>query len=635
MCGITGFVTPGKVKPSLNLLRRMTEAIAYRGPDDQGLEIIDNCGLGNRRLAVVDLSSRAHQPMWDKQKRFCLTYNGEVYNFKVLKKQLLKKGYRFFSESDTEVILNLFKEYGPSAFSKMSGMFALAIWDKKKRVLFLARDHFGIKPLYYYFKSGYLVFGSEIKSILISPQVKKELSLQALSSYFSIGFGAIPSPCSIFENIYKLPSASWAVFDGQKLVVKKYWHLEKVKPSVLSFPKASQRLLFLLEQSVKDQMVSDVPLGGFLSGGIDSSTIVALMAKSHPSSIKTFSINFKDPDFDESKYSEKVSQYLGTEHFAQTFTAEKVLKVLPEAMSKLDEPMADASLLPTFLLSKFARQRVTVALSGDGGDELFAGYPTYFAHQAASLFALLPSCWLRAALPLALKIAPVLPVMKHSRNLASSFKIKRFLFGVNQNLGRQYLNFMGPIGLEVKPNIFSESVKEKLGVGDWALGHVEDLLKEVNSYDRQKKLQYLDLKLYLGEDGLTKTDRASSFNSLEVRVPFLTPEIAELAFSLPSSYHLNGLTLKRLLKEAAKDLLPPEIINRPKKGFGVPISQWLKKDLRPLTDRLLAERRLKKQELFNPIFIERLIKEHRSGKESHQMILWPLLVFQLWYDRWL
>lgn len=634
MCGITGVVNSNFRKPQSSILKKMTAAISYRGPDDQGLEIADACALGNRRLAVIDLSSKAHQPMWDSRKRFCLTFNGEIYNFKQLKKELQRKGYQFFSESDTEVILNLYKEYDSACVEKLSGMFAFALWDKQKQLLFLARDHFGIKPLYYYWKDNLFIFASEIKSILIHPRVKKELNLIALSQYFSVGFGTIPSPNSIFRDIYKLPPASFAILKDDKLTVKKYWHLEKTRLCELSFPEASKKLKALLAQSVKDQLVSDVPLGGFLSGGIDSSTLVALMKQYHSFGVKTFSIGFSDPNFDESKYALRVANLLKTNHFTKTFSIREHLNILPEVVKKLDEPLADASILPMFLLCRFARQQVTVALSGDGGDELFAGYPTYFAHQAARLASFFPYDWLKKSAPLALPLADFLPLMEHSQNLPSQFKLKRFIFGLDRNIGRQYLNFLGPIDLEQKSNLFTQPVVKAIGSQDPAVQFIDKLLKEARLFERQKKLQYLDLRAYLAEDCLVKTDRASSFNSLEVRVPFLTPVLAEFAFSLPGNFHFNGFTLKRLLKAAVKDLLPQEIINRPKKGFGVPISQWLNKELKPMTDRLLAEKRLKRQGLFEPIFVQRLIGEHRSKKESHHMVLWGLLMFQLWYDQW-
>ena len=635
MCGITGFVNPNNKRASLTTLQRMNKTIAHRGPDDQGVKIFDNVALGNRRLAIIDLSPAGHMPMTNFKKTAWITYNGEVYNFKILRKKLSEKGYRFKSDSDTEVILNLYDAYGPSCVKKLEGIFAFAIWDKKKQQLFLARDHFGIKPLHYYLKNQLFIFGSEIKAILAHPAVKKSLNLESLSQYFSIGFGAIPSPNTIFNDIYKLPPAHYALYKNGQLMTKKYWQLEKVKPSQLTFNEAKAQLLSLFSESVKNQLVSDVPLGGFLSGGIDSSTVVALMKKHHQQTVKTFSIGFDDPNFDESKHALKVSQTFKTKHFNKNFKIKEVIDLLPKVIKKMDEPLADGSILPTYLLSQFTRQHVTVALSGDGGDELFAGYPTYLAHKVARLANFFPKSFHKTLLPFFVQIGKLVPLMKHSPNISNQFKLKRFILGMDKKLSRQYLNFMGPTRFDQKQQLFSPGVFEKFGNYDPALNYIDKLLNLTKNFEQQKKLQFLDLYTYLSEDCLVKTDRASSFNSLEVRVPLLTPKIAEFAFSLPSSFHLKNFTLKYLFKEAVKDLLPWEIVNRPKKGFGIPVHIWLRKELKPLVKKLLAKKRLKKQGLFNPIFINQLITEHQTRAEDHRMVLWNLIIFQLWWDEWL
>lgn len=634
MCGITGFVAPYNTSASLKTLQKMNQAIAHRGPDDRGEEICDRrVALANRRLAIIDLTSAGHMPMTNRKKTAWITYNGEIYNFQALRQDLKRKGYRFNSQSDTEVILNLYDAYGPACFNKLEGMFALVLWDLKKEQLVLARDHFGIKPLHYCSVNGWFIFGSEIKAILAHPQVKKSLNLEALSQYFSVGFGAIPSPNTIFQDIYKLPPAHYAVWKNGKLTLHRYWDVAQVKPSQPTFEEAKERLLDLLSDSVRRQLVSDVPLGGFLSGGIDSSTIVALMKQHHTETVKTFSIGFSSPDFDESKYAKKAATYLHTDHHHKTFQAKELLDTLPQVVEKLDEPLADGSILPTYLLSQFTRESVTVALSGDGGDELFAGYPTYFAHHAAQILKVIPASIRKSLLGPALAVSRFVPLMSHSPNLSSRYKIKRFLFGMNRDLVKQYLNFMGPTRLDEKERLLGQTVRAELAT-DLAVTHLAKLQKEVAHFELQKQLQYLDLMVYLEEDCLVKTDRASSFNSLEVRVPFLTPKIAEFAFSLPSSYHLSGLTLKHLFKAAVKNLIPEEIVNRPKKGFGIPVHRWLRTDLRPQVAKLLAPKRLRNQGLFDSDFIQRLIGEHQNQKEDHRMILWALLIFQLWYDEW-
>lgn len=630
MCGITGFVNLNGEKPSLTLLKKMTEAIAYRGPDDRGLEISDNCALGNRRLAVVDLSFRGHQPMWDKKRKLCLTFNGEIYNFRQLRKELEKKGYRFISESDTEVILNLFQEEGPSCVRKLRGMFALAIWDAEKKELFLAKDHFGLKPLHYFFNDKVFIFASEIKSILLHSQVKKVINPRALSHYFSLGFGCIASPETIFLNIYKLSPGHYAILRGRKLIIRRYWDLNRIKPKKMPLSEAVAETKRLLERSISSQLVADVSVGVFLSGGIDSSLIASMAQKMIHQPLKTFSIGFKNRQFDESAYASRMAKYLRTEHHYRNFSIKELLATLPKVVEKLDEPLADASILPTYLLSKYTRKYVTVALSGDGGDELFAGYPTYLAHRFAQKFSYLPSSALAIFRQILTNSGPLintLPFFKHSPNLSINFKLNRFFRGINKDPIKQHLNFMGPLVLEEKDCLINHHQEA-------ALSLAKSLVAGVKNRDLQTKLQYLDFKLYLGEDCLVKTDRASSFNSLEVRAPFLDVDLVEFVFSLPADYKLHRLTLKYLLKKVAQGKIPSEIINRPKKGFGIPTHIWLKTQLQPTLKSLLGKKRLEKQGLFNSEFVSRLLKEHFQGAADHRMVLWNLFIFQLWYDQW-
>ncbi|MGI5828464.1 MAG: asparagine synthase (glutamine-hydrolyzing) [Patescibacteria group bacterium] len=633
MCGVTGFVNFNSIKPSKVLLQKMTDVITHRGPDDGGTEVINQCALGNRRLAIIDLSPHGHMPMWDYEHKICITYNGEIYNFNTLKKSLLKKGYRFNSNSDTEVILNLYKEYGSKCVTKLRGMFAFAIWDTQKHELLIARDHFGIKPLHYFLSDSVFVFGSEIKSILLHPEIKKEVNPTALSHYFSLGFGCIASPETIFKGISKLPPAHYAIIKNGKLKIVKYWSITDVKEQNIAFGDAVEKTKSLIENSVKDQLVSDVPLGTFLSGGIDSS-LVSTFAQQHTKhTLKTFSIGFEDKKFDESQYAKQVSQHLKTEHYHKTFSVKNLLNTLPKVIEKLDEPLADASILPTYLLSEFTRENVTVSLSGDGGDELFAGYPTYIAHKFAQPFSILSSGMLKALKNTALhfeNFASLLPAAKHAVNLSTRYKLERFFDGIDKDLAKQYLNYMGPTHL-VQKNFILKQLKNE----DVALNYVHDLLAKIKHWETQKKLQYLDFRLFLAEDCLVKTDRASSFNSLEVRPPFLSLEIAEFVFSLPSSYHFNGLTLKRLLKKVSSNYLPEEIVNRPKKGFGIPTGEWLKADLNLQMKSLLAKSKLKKEGLFNHEHIQVLIAEHEKGIKNHRMVLWNLFMFELWYEQWM
>jgi asparagine synthase (glutamine-hydrolysing) len=630
MCGIAGLVQLNNKKPSEKLVKSMIEAIYHRGPDDGGVEIIGKCGLGNRRLAIIDLSAAGHMPMWEATKEYCITFNGEIYNFNQLKRELVKKGYKFLSNSDTEVIVNLYKEYGERCVSRLRGMFAFAIWDRKKEVLFLARDHFGIKPLHYYINNEIFLFGSEIKSILLHPNIKKEVDTDALSHYFSVGFGAVGSPLTIFKNIYKLPPASYGILEKGKFRTEKYWGLENIRKQEISFEEAVEKTKELVEESVKEELISDVPLGTFLSGGIDSSLVSAFAQRHTKGNIKTFSIGFKDKAYDESEYAKQVADYLGTDHNHKSFDVAELIEVLPRVIEKLDEPLADASILPTYLLTEFTREKVTVALSGDGGDEIFAGYPTYIAHQFAQPFRLLSKEVLSGLKTGAFRgsgLISKLPILKHAGNLSTEYKIERFFDGIDRDLVKQYLQFMGPMNLLEKKKLLRNK-------NDSAYFYARNNWEAVKDWTRQKQLQYLDFKLFLEEDCLVKTDRASSFNSLEVRPPFLNVELTEFVYSLPSSHNFKKLKLKRLLKEVSVDILPSNIINRSKKGFGIPTGEWMRNELKEQLRDLLAINRIRKQGLFDEVFVDKLLTEHIEGKKNHRMVLWNLFIFQLWWDRW-
>ncbi len=631
MCGIAGVVNLNHQKPSLPLLKKMTDSIAHRGPDDSGIEVSGQAGLGNRRLAIIDLSPKGHQPMWSKDKKYLITYNGEIYNYKNLQTLLYKKGYRFKSQSDTEVILYLFQEFGPKSVAMLRGMFAFAIWDSKNLQLFLARDHFGIKPLHYFINESVFIFGSEIKTILLHPGVKKAINSVALSHYFSLGFGCVASPETIYKSIYKLPPGYYAVLKNRQLTLKKYWDLSHIRiNNAVSITETVTQTRQLIERSVTEQLVSDVPLGCFLSGGIDSSLITAYAQKHLSRPIKTFSIGFEDKDYDESEYALKVAKYLKTDHYHHQFKTKDLIDTLPKVVDRLDEPLADASILPTYLLSEFTRKQVTVALSGDGGDEIFAGYPTYLAHRLVQPLRIFSPSVLEILKQVSMSVGfliKLLPVSYHMRNLPIRTKLNKVFSGISRNITAEHLNFMGPLLLKDKNKLLINHQES-------ALPYTQIFIDQVKYWPTQSQLQYLDFMIFLAEDCLVKTDRASSFNSLEVRPPFLNKELVEYVFSLPSSFKVNGLTLKYLLKQVAQDLLPKEIIIRPKKGFGVPVDFWLKNDLKPLMTKLLAKKRLEKQALFKPEFIHEKINQHLINQTDNSMLLWSLIVFQLWWDKW-
>jgi|APSaa5957512622_1039677.scaffolds.fasta_scaffold08642_4 asparagine synthase (glutamine-hydrolysing) len=625
MCGIAGLVDKkiGK-EEAVKLVKMMTRSLKHRGPDDEGVSVVgESTYFGSRRLAVLDLSPLGHMPLKSAQGESWITYNGEVYNYKEIKNDLINKGYKFRSSSDTEVILNSYLENGDKAFLDFEGMFSLAIWSNQSKELVLACDHFGVKPLYYYFKDGVFAFASEIKSLLKHPKIDKEkvIDKQAVSLYFSTGFGAIPAPWSIYKDIKKLPAGHYLKYKNNQIEVKKYWNLNRVERSGMSFEEAVKVAKELIEESVTKQMVADVPVGSFLSGGIDSSLIASLMTKQTNKTVKTFSIGFKDKSFDESSHASLMANFLKTDHSEKTFSEKELLQSIPEVLDQLDEPLADASILPTFLLAKETRKKVTVALSGDGGDELFGGYPTYLAHRFTGLLKLTPK-FIRQGLS---GLANKLPAS--TNNISLDFKLKRALGADLSHPALTQVDFMAPASKEVKTGLFVDKFYP-----------VDDIYKkryeEVKSTDKQIRLQYLDLGYYLGADGLVKTDRASNLNSLEVRVPFLSRKLAELCFSLPGSYHYSGNLSKRLLKAVAKDYLPQEIINRPKKGFGVPMARWLKDDLNSLMHELLSNKEIQNQGLFNHQYVDKLMKDHEAGKQNNRMVLWALMVFEYWMKRW-
>lgn len=625
MCGIAGLVDHHKQGNLIKTVEAMTEAIAHRGPDDYGIELADNgVVLGNRRLAVIDLSPKGHQPMSDETKNYWITYNGEVYNFKKLREKLISFGYKFYSTSDTEVILKLYIHDGVKAFAQLRGMFALAIWDKKRQSLVLARDHFGIKPLYYYIDKNEIVFGSEIKSLLNHPQVNKtkEIDRQALVLYFSTGFGAVPAPYSIFKQIKKLPPATYLIYKNQRVEIKSFWDISQTANSYLEFNEAVEKADALINQSVKDQMVADVTVGSFLSGGIDSSLIATLMVKNTPKRIKTFSIGFSDKSFDESYYAKKMAERLKTKHFQENFSEKDLLQSITHVLGHMDEPLADASILPMNLLAQNTRKKVTVALSGDGGDELFAGYPTYLAHRFLNYYHFIPN-QLRQIMT---KLINQLPAS--DKNVNWEWNLKRLANANLDNPAASHLDFMAPITITEKKNLFSQKIIDN------SQSWFEKIYRRGKDFDQQRRLQHLDLAFFLAEDCLVKSDRISNLHSLEVRVPFLSVELAELVYSLPGKYHYQGLTSKRLLKTVARKYLPKEIIQRKKKGFGVPMSRWLKTDLKVMSHDLLNQSTIKAQGLFNWNYINQLLNEHETGRQNHRMIIWALICFEYWYQKW-
>lgn len=633
MCGIVGFLTfKASDIPDYEILKRMRDILTHRGPDDSGEYIrrLDDQGpfvyFGHRRLSIIDLSG-GHQPLSNEDGTVWVIFNGEIYNFQELKKELEVLGHRFKTRSDTEVIAHAYEEYGEGCFRFFNGMFAIGIWDELRRRVVLARDRLGKKPLYYTLMNGTFLFASELKAIAAYPNFSRELSPLSLMKYLFYEF--IPCPHTIFQDARKLTSASYLIWGENGIEVKGYWspfNLERTGRS-LSESEAERKMLELLRQSVKRRLISDVPLGVFLSGGIDSSAITLLAQEEAPGKVKTFSIGFEDPSFDESRYASLVSQLLGTEHFEQTMTPGNLLDIVPNLPDILDEPMADASILPTYLLSKFTRQYVKVALGGDGGDELFAGYPTYLAHKFARRY----EVFFGNLHPVVLFLGNLLPVSDD--NISFDFKVKKFLSGIGYPDGIRNSVWLGSFSFpDIEKVVSPEILKEFDRIR---------LVEEIRSYeegfpvkDLTTLVQYLDMKLYLQESILVKVDRASMACSLEVRAPFLDHELVEFVMGLPSGLKLKGITSKYILKKAMKNFLPNEVIQRKKKGFGVPVAKWVKGPLKDFLGDFLSAQRIKKEGFLNPEFVTSLLQDHLLNKKDNRKQLWTLLVWELWANRY-
>ena len=627
MCGITGWADLNSHTAPLTggkqLLHSMCERMTHRGPDSEGLFVTSGVALGMRRLAIIDLVT-GEQPVFNEDKSIAVVLNGELYNYREVRADLEKRGHSFRSASDTEILPHLYEEYGDDMMSHINGMFAFALWDSKRRRLLIARDRFGEKPLYWGVFDKTLLFASEPKVLLAHPSVKPSLNLQALRQYLS--FDYIPAPLSIYEGVNKLPAAHKLVVEDGRVTVEPYWQLSyKTVSPVPSEREAAERLQELLADSVRMRLVSDVPLGVLLSGGVDSSSIAALAVRASSEAVKTFSISFAEASFDESTYARAVAKFLGTDHHEERLSANLAANLVSEIGSWMDEPFSDPSLVPTYLLSRFTRKHVTVALGGDGGDELFAGYPMYGGHRVAEIYKHVPSVLRSRLIEPLVRLLPV-----KTKNLSLDYKALRFVNGAKYDTVARHHVWFGS---------FTPEEQQQLLTADALAQTDNDIYRDARSLmllcddtDLIKQMQNLDTQLYLAEDILTKVDRASMAVSLEVRAPFLDHRVAEFAASLPSSYKLRGLKTKYILKRAVKELLPRFVTRRSKKGFGVPVAEWLKVKLRPLARDLLSPERVRRAGVFNPEFVTRLQDEHERGVANHRKLLWTLLMFELWHE---
>jgi asparagine synthase (glutamine-hydrolysing) len=644
MCGIAGFLSPGGTREEAGLtIRRMTDALVHRGPDAGGVWEDTRLGiaLGNRRLAVIDLSPEGHQPMRSASGRYVLVFNGEIYNFGMLRGELERLGHSFRGHSDTEVMLAAFTEWGlEGALERFNGMFAFALWDREERSLHLARDRLGEKPLYYGLSSGVLLFGSELKALRVHPRFKSEISRDALALYLRHSY--IPAPYTIYRGIHKLPPGTWLTIDeaGNASGPVPYWSAKEVAEHGVAYPfegsdgEAADRLDGLLRESVDLRMTADVPLGAFLSGGIDSSVIVALMQAQSNRRVETFSIGFYEGEYSEAEHAKAVARHLGTEHTELYVSPEEAMTVIPGLPTLYDEPFSDSSQIPTYLVSKLARSRVTVSLSGDGGDELFAGYNRYFwgrriwrgagwiprglrTGAAGALVALSPQEWDRVFG----KLSPALPTEVRQRTPGNKLhKLAGAL--ASENPEAMYLNLISH---------WKEPARLVKG-GAEPLTSLRDPQSWAELSASVQRMMYLDMVTYLPDDILVKVDRASMGVSLEGRMPFLDHRVVEFAWTLPLSMKIRDGKGKWLLRRMLDRYIPKELIERPKMGFEVPIGGWLRGPLREWAESLLSEKRLSDEGFFDASTIRQKWSEHLSERHNWQYQLWGVLMFEAWLE---
>ncbi len=621
MCGITGFIGDG----SRETLERMTSTLIHRGPDDEGYFFQSGrVGLGFRRLAIIDLET-GNQPVFNEDRSIAVLLNGEIYNFKSLRAELEKR-HTFRTSGDTEVIPHLYEEVGERVFEKLNGMFAIAIWDGRAGKLILARDRFGKKPLYYALLGSALVFASEPKAILTYPGMRRELDFDACAAYLTHEY--VPSPRSIYRGISKLEPGSFLVWENGRMRRESYYHITFGDGGApMREEEGIGELDRLLTDAVEARLVSDVPLGVFLSGGLDSSTVAYYAQRSAGERVKTFSIGFTDPAFDESAHARAVAAHLGTDHHEEILDADQFRDLIPEIFSKLDEPLADPAIIPNFLLSRFSRKTVTVALGGDGGDEIFMGYPTFQAHRLANALEKLPAA-IREGI-----IEPVVNRLPVSLGHWSfDYRLKRFLAGLGFPPGHRDLVWIGAfrpdeLSVLLTPDAYAQ-------VRDAGFTLEDRYLADVQNRPLLERSAYLYQKTYLPDDILALKDRASMFVSLELRAPLLDYRVVDFANHLPIRMKLRRFTSKYLLKKLMAPRLPPETVWRKKKGFGVPVARWLSGSGRELVLDTLSPGSLRDTGLFNVAAVERLIREHFEKRADHRKQLWALLVFMWWREQW-
>jgi asparagine synthase (glutamine-hydrolysing) len=620
MCGITGVV--GSLRTERAVLQGMNDALRHRGPDGQGMFWSDDVGLAMRRLAIIDVAG-GDQPIFNEDGSVCVVYNGEIYNYLELRTELQGHGHRFATQSDTEVIVHAYEQFGVECVSHLWGMFALALWDSRRHVLLLARDRLGKKPLVYYADpDGGLAFASELQGLLEHPSVPREVDPRAVDDYLTYLY--VPSPTTAFRDVKKLRPGHRLVWHDGRFTVEPYWHVSFGDKARLTEDEAVEQFGSLFRDAVRRRMIADVPLGAFLSGGMDSSSVVAEMAELSAAPVKTFSIGFGERDFDELAYAREVAERFGTDHH-ELIVEPRAADVLPMLVQHYGEPYGDSSAIPTYYVARLTRQHVTVALNGDGGDELLAGYERHWAARVAARYDTIPR-FVRHGL-----IRPLIPLVPEPRQRRAFLRrAKRFMTAAHLPVLDRYLHWVGAYTPSQKLSLYTDDFLDVLHAND--PGHwLRDALAPEPYLDPVDAVLRGDTLLYLPEDLLAKVDIASMANSLEARSPLLDHRLVEFCAALPSSYKLRGRTSKWLLRRLMADRLPPAVLTRPKMGFGVPVGEWLRGDLRPLLEDTLLSSTAMSRNFFHARGVRALVDDHLTRRAERTSHIWALLMLELWF----
>ena len=626
MCGIVGFVNAHKKQVAREILERMNACIVHRGPDEDGFFVKENVALGMRRLSIIDLKS-GQQPIFSEDRTKAIVFNGEIYNYQELKKDLEAQGDKFYTNSDTEVIVHLYVRYGADCVSYLRGMFAFAIWDESDQSLFLARDRVGKKPiLYSHQTNGDLIFGSEFQALLTHPGISREVDFEAIDSYFS--YLCVPAPQTAFKQIRKLEPAHWLRWKDGHIETKRYWLPDFSTKIKISETEAIEETTRILREATRIRMISEVPLGAFLSGGVDSSTVVALMAQESEKPVKTFSIGFEEQDFSELKYAKRVAEHIGAEYH-EFIVRPDAMEVLPVLVEHYGEPYADSSAIPTYYVSKETRKFVTVALNGDGGDESFAGYERYAAMKIAELYHRFPQFARKLLIEKPINLIPT-SELKRSR----ARDAKRFLQAANLPRTERYFRWMSTFNRDAKRELYTKDFTETVAAQNPS-AFLEDWFAKANGSGILDATLLTDQMTYLPNDLLVKVDIASMANSLEARSPFLDHKLIEFAASLPENLKMRRFETKSLLKKVAAKLVPKEVVYRRKMGFGVPIGKWFRGEMKSFVREVLLSEKCLNRGIARREIIEKYVREHTEAERDHAFQIWTLLMLELWFQRFI